>query len=272
MKIEWRMKIAKIKPLHRLARILMYNSGWFFYKKIYKNRKYRTLFSTLKDSKHGKRCFIIGNGPSLRSEDLDKLKDEDCFAANGIFYIFQNTAWRPTYYLVMDRYFDAMPETIRDLESDIVFLGDYYWRFNKVLRDDAVCLHESIPFNQKHYPVSNDISRKVVVAHTVSFAAMQIAAYLGYKEIYLLGFDHNYGIEIDDNGKLTSTSESVSHFYTDDHPKEIVANVIGMTRAYKSFKEYANRHGIVVKNVTRGGKLEVFPRVDFDSIFDNKEN
>lgn len=57
---------------------------------------------TLKGIHAGKRCFIIGNGPSLCAEDLDKLKDEYTFAANRIYEIFYLTEWRPTYYFVVD--------------------------------------------------------------------------------------------------------------------------------------------------------------------------
>ena len=267
MKSKWRKKIVRIKPVHHLARLLMYNSGWFFYRKIYKERRYDSLFAEMKDSKHGKRCFIIGNGPSLQAEDLDKLRDEDCFAANGIYHIFQSTSWRPTYYLIMDRYCNAEPEMIRNLESNIVFLGDYYWRFNKVLRDDAICLHQYIPFIQKSYSVSQDISKKVVNTYTVSFVAMQIAAYLGYKEIYLLGFDHHYEFELDKKGRIIKSVDTKEHFFQDYNPNTYASNVIGMTKSYMAFHTYAKEHNITIKNATRGGKLEVFERVDFDNLF-----
>lgn len=272
MKLELRKRIYRIKPVYHLARILMYNSGWFFYRKIYRKRNYDAVFAEMKDSKFGKRCFIIGGGPSLRPQDLDRLKDEDCFAANMIYRIFSQTSWRPRFYTIMDRYAGEngiSPDVVEQLECDTVFLGDYYWRFNQVTRKDAICLHQHISFNPSRYPVSQDISKQITNAPTVSFAAMQIAVYLGYKEIYLLGFDHNYRFEVDTKGKVLETDKSASHFYSDDHPEKIIANVIGMTKAYDSFQDYAKRHGITVKNATRGGKLEVFERVDFDSLFEN---
>ena len=56
----------------------------------------------LKDIHKGQRCFIVGNGPSLKIEDLDLLKDEITFACNKIFLAFTETEWRPTYYSVLD--------------------------------------------------------------------------------------------------------------------------------------------------------------------------
>ena len=69
-------------------------------------RKYRLTdgkkLSELKGCHKGQRCFIIGNGPSLKAEDLDKLQNEICFASNMIYKIYDQTSWRPTYYCNSD--------------------------------------------------------------------------------------------------------------------------------------------------------------------------
>ena len=51
----------------------------------------------------GQRCFIIGTGPSLSVEDLEKLKGEITFGSNRIFEIYSQTDWRPTYYMNQDK-------------------------------------------------------------------------------------------------------------------------------------------------------------------------
>ena len=269
MNIKIRLLIAKIKPVHTLTRVIMYNSSIFFYKKCKTTDMEKHILS-LKDSKRGKRCFIIGNGPSLRIADLEKLKNEDCFASNEIFKIFDQTSWRPKYYLIKDRYAKISPETIDSLDVETVFIGDYFWRFHEVKRPDAICLHEKYSFNESKLKVSADISKCFYNGATVSFGLMQIAAYMGYSEVYLSGFDHNYAYEIDSKGALMKTGAENAHFYEDETPKEIIGNVQAMTAAYESFKEYAFTHGITVKNATRGGKLEVFERVDFDELMKNE--
>ena len=57
-----------------------------------------------KNSHLGERCFIVGNGPSLKIEDLEKLyvNGEITFAFNMIYKIFDQTLWRPTYYGISD--------------------------------------------------------------------------------------------------------------------------------------------------------------------------
>lgn len=268
MNLKFRKKIAQIKPIHKLCRAIMYDSSFFYYRKQYKKNNYKEIFAKLKDSRKGERCFIIGNGPSLKSDDLDKLVSEDCFGTNEIHKIFRQTRWRPKYYVIIDRYSKSTPEQIKALECETVFLSDYYCRFNKVLRDKYICLHQHFNWNENNYLFSTDIKKCFVSSPTVSYAAMQIAAYLGYSEVYLLGFDHNYSFEFDSDGKVVNTGKSDTHFFKDEVPEDIIADVLGMTRAYQSFKRYADDNGIKVRNATRGGKLDVFERVDFDSLFD----
>lgn len=235
---------------------------------MYKEKNYGELFCNLKGIKKGKRCFIIGNGPSLNMQDLNKLRNEDCFATNEIHRVFSNTQWRPTYYILFDRYSKSTPEEIRDLECGNMFISDYYFYHNNVLRSDYICLHLHYRWNESDFKISEDISKKVIVAPTTSFGMMQIAAYLGYTQMYLLGFDHNYAFEFDEKGRVVTTKVENAHFYADDVPEDIIADVWGMTKAYESFAKYAKAHGITIKNATRGGKLEVFERVDLDSLFD----
>lgn len=275
MNVELRRWIMRIKPLHHMAAWMMYNSGWFYFRRVYKRNNYAEVFEKLHNSKCGKRCFIIGNGPSLKAKDLDRLVGEDCFAANHIYMIYPKTSWRPTYYAIADRYMEITSAEIDALGAKIVFLGDYFCRFNDARAKNTVILHQHVPFIEDNIQVSDDISKKIVTAYTVSFHSMQIAAYMGYSEVYLLGFDHNYSFEFSKSGKVIKTDTKESHFFKNTDitvdPRKIVGNMYGMTRAYEAFRDYAKEHGITVKNATCGGKLEVFERVDFDSLFGEEE-
>ena len=57
---------------------------------------------SLRNKYKGKRCFIIGNGPSLGIHDLEKIKGEISFGTHRIYEIFDKTSWRPDYYLAQD--------------------------------------------------------------------------------------------------------------------------------------------------------------------------
>lgn len=248
----------------------MYHSTYFYYKQMERENHYDEIWDKLKGSKKGEKCFIIGNGPSLTVSDLDKLVGYDCFGANEIHKIFPKTKWRPKYYVLADRYTKSTPEEIRDLDIEYVFLGDYYCKYNTVLREDFICVHNIYDCSQKSLRFSDDMKKGYFVAATVSYTAMQIAACLGYSEVYLVGFDHSYHFEFDKTGKVVETNMANTHFYKDEdkdaYSSDIVGNMVEMEKAYKAFKRYAEQHGITVKNATRGGKLEVFERVDLEDL------
>jgi len=86
--------------------------------------------------------------------------------------------------------------------------------------------------------------------------ALQLAAYMGFTEIYLLGTDCQ---QYDDDEKM--------HFTSDYSVVKSILNLNKIISAYEVAKEYAEAHGIKIYNATRGGSLEVFQRVDFDSLF-----
>lgn len=114
--------------------------------------------------------------------------------------------------------------------------------------------------------ISEDITKGVSRGHTVTFTSIQLAIYMGFKEIYLLGVDFSYSVVIDKNGK-TFKNDNVQDYFNGKKYDTTMMNYNGMLHAYQTAKKYCDEHSIIIKNTTRGGKLEVFERVDFDSLF-----
>ena len=52
-----------------------------------------------KDVHAGQRCFIIGNGPSLKQTNLSHLRNEYSFGMNRIYLMFPELGFNTTYYL-----------------------------------------------------------------------------------------------------------------------------------------------------------------------------
>ena len=114
---------------------------------------------------------------------------------------------------------------------------------------------------------SEDITEGVFWGYTVTYdLALQIAAYMGFQEIYLIGIDHN------NVGAVTDPGNHFIENYFDENDrnvyKNVTANFKGMDRAYQKAEIYSRRHGFRIYNATRGGKLEVFERVDFEKLFE----
>ena len=219
---------------------------------------------------HGSRCFIVGNGPSLSSTDLDKLKGEICFATNRIYEIFDETEWRPIYYLVQDRkLIDLIKhEIIEQIDIDNKYVGIDIFSDDLNVKNIKYLNVVSKPFYPKLPKFSSDASKKCYNGWTITYTCIQLAAYMGFGKIYLIGVDHNYSKTLNSDGTVTSQNIQ-DHFSTKDQILNTPA-LYKSTLSYEAAKQYADAHGIKIYNATRGGKLEVFERVDFDSLFDKE--
>lgn len=207
------------------------------------------------------RCFIVATGPSLRSEDLDILEKngEIAFSVNGIFHAFQHTKWRPTYYVSDDyRAINNNSEMIDGIAREAAFIGDTYAPFWEREHPRSVYkFHKHYEYYYDKGPkFTDDFAQKSYTGLTVTYTCIQLAVYMGFKEIYLLGVDCNY------------ISGSDSNYFFKSGKKDSINHETDKTvMAYQSAKRYADEHNIKIYNATRGGMLEVFERVDFDSLF-----
>lgn len=233
---------------------------------------------SLKDMYKGKRCFIIGTGPSLTTKDLDTLLDhnEICFASNKIFKIYESTEWRPQLYCVSDyEVFEFYYDTICDLNIPMKFLVDIRGKRDvDPLKMDGenkyiFNIFREFEYNQiegKQMPVFSEEADKYVVdgGMTVTYSMIQIAYYLGFSELYLLGIDFDYG---DMSGNDKNKNDHFCKNYIEPDEKVNYPHIEESLLAYKSARAFSESHNMKIMNATRGGKLEVFERVDFDSLF-----
>lgn len=246
---------------------------------LYRIKKSLPNADRLKNIHEGQRCFIIGNGPSLLIQDLERLSGEVTFGMNGIYKIFNKTKWRPTYYCIQDRL--LITNNFKEINmSDNMnkFIGVAETkRYPKI--ENAIYIKIN---TENFYPnlpkFSDDIRKEVFEGYTVTYMCLQIAVYMGFKEIYLLGIDHNYSVTVMPDGSLKEDKNVKDYFAEDNIKKKQSENkqqvnypqLYKTTLAYESAKLYADEHSIKIFNATRGGKLEVFDRVNIDE-FKDKE-
>ncbi|GHS96350.1 hypothetical protein AGMMS50276_14600 [Synergistales bacterium] len=228
-----------------------------------------------KDKHKGERCFVIGNGPSLTSSDLDKIKDEVTFATNKIYLMFDKTEWRPSYYAIADDVFlKEAHKLIKDkITCPIFYAYNYIFEFDEfsLNNDYFYCVDGRADYHP--YPYNKpDFSEEPFMLQwgsTVTYSCLQLAAYMGFSEITLIGVDNTSLRYIDFDGTLhLNDSESEYHFSQsyDESPYYVCMKYM-WEPAYQSARDYCEAHGIKIRNATRGGELEIFERVDFDSLF-----
>lgn len=150
-----------------------------------------------KNRHKGKRAFIIATGPSIKTEDLEKLekRNELAISMNGIIYFLDRTTWRPDYYVISDgemiRLYEEAEKAEDYLKHTEKFFSDNYLRFWEKQHDSTYHGFRQI---QKPYEIkfSSDFSDRVYAGYSVVYACIQLAVYMGIEEIYLLGCDFSF--------------------------------------------------------------------------------
>jgi hypothetical protein len=263
-----RKNILKLPLAREVSNLLVNVSNKRFYNKLNEKSHYGSKLKRLKSTAKRERVFIVGNGPSLSMQQLEQIKNEDCFGANRIYKIFTETEWRPLYYVIQDVY-DPTPTSVYEgLNIPYLFISDFYWRHHGMQNPKAICYHINRELHQTDkLPFSDQVSKFVQAASTVTYTMIQLAVYFGYKEIYLIGMDHTYANITDDKGRIIRKNNVRSHVFNDEKPNEVIANIQYMELAYRTARAYCERQGIKIYNATIGGALEVFDRVDFYDLF-----
>ena len=220
-------------------------------------------FLKLKNKYKGNRCFIIATGPSLTLDDLDKLKGEYTFAMNSIKKLYDKTDWRPTFFGIQDKYvYNAMQDVIINTngEEQINFISDKLKEIYNVPDnyvtfpyDEWYHLYEG-KLNVPNAKFTDDAQIIIYDGYSITYSLIQIAVYMGFTEIYLLGCDCSWG-----KGK--------DHIIESGHvDKYAMLNPVKQRTAYPCALEYSKNHNFKIYNATRGGELETFERVNLDDV------
>jgi len=229
-----------------------------------------------RDKHAGQRCFIMGGGPSLKLIDPEPLRHEFTFGVNGIFLIFDWLGFQPTYYAVEDWlvYEDRQQEIAARITAPQCFFPLQFAKpgFTKPNHHYMNAFYDFAPIPD--WPrFSTDLARQIWIGGTVTYVCLQLAYYMGFHEVYLIGMDHNYAKpdHVQTKGReWTSQGADPNHFHPDYFGKGYRWHdpmVERMEVAYRKARRVYEADGRRVFNATVGGKLEVFDRVDFATLF-----
>lgn len=234
-------------------------------------RRSDSYLASMRAIHEGKRCFVIGNGPSLRSTPLRELRDEVTIGCNGIFLLFGEMGFKPTYYTVEDVLVATdRREEIRNLTGmRRVFPFDL---MKTIGSDQEACWVNFLRHYDGFPRFSDDLESVAFWGGTVTYFNLQLAVHLGCNPIYLVGIDHSYktDIPVEKQGSVwTSKTDDPNHFdpnYFGKGYRWHDPNVARMEQAYIKARDHAKTRGIQILNATVGGKLEVFPRADIHTL------
>lgn len=228
-----------------------------------------------KNAYRGKRCFIIGNGPSLKQTDLSRLRGEYTFGMNRIYLLFPELGFSTSFFLSVN---DLV---IEQCASDILALPIprfLSWRsrgFILPLLNEGAELPQNPPLIFLHTTYTGprfatDARQRLWEGATVTYVALQLAYHLGFNQVILIGVDHSFTTQGKPNTTVTSQGDDPDHFSGNYFGKGFRWQLPDLDTSEQSYamarRAYAAA-GREVLDATIGGKLIIFPKVDYDSLF-----
>lgn len=221
--------------------------------------------NALKDTHTGERCFIIGNGPSLKNTDLMKLKNEFTFGMNRFYLAFPELGFKTSLLLtVNDLVIEQCANDIRALPIP-TFVS---WRGRKWIQPA-----QNVHYLHTTYQLpcfSTNAAGRLWEGATVTYVAMQLAYHMGFKQVVLIGVDHNFATQGKPNTTVVSAGDDPNHFNASYFGKGFrwqLPDLETSEIAYTMAREAYTSAGREIVDATVGGKLTVFQKVDYESLF-----
>jgi 6-hydroxymethylpterin diphosphokinase MptE-like len=221
--------------------------------------------AALRDIHRGERCFIIGNGPSLKRTDLACLKDEYTFGMNRFYMLFNELGYSTSYYLTVNSLVvEQCAEDLRSLTMP-VFIS---WRSRTLIQPgkDTIFLHTTYTGPK----FARDARERMWEGATVTYVALQLAFHMGFEQVILIGVDHNFTTQGKPNSTVVSQGDDPNHFSPGYFGKGFrwqLPDLETSERAYRMAHQVYQQAGRLVLDATIGGKLTVFPKIAYESLF-----
>jgi hypothetical protein len=224
---------------------------------------WRPQLKKFKNIHEGEDCFIIGNGPSLNKTNLSLLNDYYIFGLNKINMIFDRHPLNLSYHvainqLVIEQINESLKKNVYKCPSFLSYQNSKHLTYdkNQIFKLDTSgswTFHESI-------------EDTIHEGYTVTFVAMQIAFYMGFKNVFLVGVDHNYKQTGNPNELQKLNGDDINHF-DPNYFKGMqwhLADLLGNEASYALAKHKFYNRERNIYDATVDGKLTIFEKISFE--------
>lgn len=227
----------------------------------------------LKDIHKGKRAFIIGNGPSLKQTDLSRLRHEFTFGLNRIYLMFAELGFSTSFLvsindLVIEQC--AAEMAALDLPKFLAWRSRRHFAASQFQGANLARLPTFLYTSYTSPRFSSDVRGRVWEGATVTNVALQLAFHMGFSQVILIGVDHSFATQGKPNTTVVSEGDDPNHFSPGYFGKgfrwqlpDLETSEIGYRMARQAY-EQAGRE---VLDATIGGKLQIFKKVQYLSLF-----
>ncbi len=226
---------------------------WYF--------RYSKRLIRFKDIHKGESCFIIGNGPSLNKMELAPLKNHHTFGLNKIYLIQEKVDLNLSYHVAVN------PFVIKQSASEIESLScPTFLSFKSAHNIVKELNHVYFLSTNGPWSFQPDITKQMNEGYTVTYVAMQLAYYMGFTKVFLIGVDHNFTARGNANELQVLHGADPNHFHPDYFANKEwqLPDYEGSEFAYHFARFFYNRNNREIYDATLDGKLKIFTKIAFE--------
>lgn len=216
---------------------------------------------SLRNKYEGQSCIILGNGPSLRTFDQNLIGDKKTFACNYFYknQIFPNLV--PDYYVLIDELFYheeffATKEAMEKYPESTFLFKSKCMKNSYIAEKVKAAKNTIVTFSQKAFvdeKVYFDLTKNFTASINVVNYSIQVAMYMGFKRIYLVGCDFNSFASRKPQYFYSSTAQSKPislgdelYFYSQ------------VCYHHYALEKLSKKIGVEIVNVTQGSLLDAY--------------
>lgn len=219
--------------------------------------------------------LVVGNGPSLRTADLEALAVLPSIGSNKINLIYEQTSWRPTLYTIGDPIllFKLSPSHFEYFDE--ILVPHYALWLARTRRRKVAWSNVPLPQARAGKVELTGFRPRpweaLIDGSTITIQNIQLALWFGASRVLVIGCDHNYRGDQTSAKKVTHSEQN--HFHPDYRkPGEVVnyAPFELMEQGYSEMARIARDLEVPVINITRRTALRAFPRASVEDILAEK--
>lgn len=249
---------TRLNPYRTAAGILLKRIRWDVTPESFRSRK---IIKGWKNRYKGKKAVILCNGPSLLKHDFSLLKNVFTFGLNKINLLFDKTDFIPSCIVAVNPFVIEQNADFYNATEIPIFIDS---RGSRIItsRKNVAFVHST---NVRSF--ARDCSISISQAPTVTFVALQLAFHMGFKDVALIGCDHNFSTKGPPNKIIEGQEKDENHFdpnYFSAGAQWQLPDLPQSEIAYLMARFAFLEDGRNVFNATEGGLLEIFPRCSLE--------
>lgn len=217
------------------------------------------------DGLKGKDVLVVGNGPSLRKTELDRINMVS-IGMNKIDLLFDKTTWRPDIITCVNGLVTKQNKEFFNKTDIILVLPARAWYL-------GVKHRKNVLFVRTYH--ANDFMHNIVegidfFGSTVTYTALQIAATLNPKSVNIVGVDHNFTKNVEKGSGIEKFEGNDDNHFDPNYFKGQLwglPDLEGSEVAYTRARNYFDSVNIPITDFTINGKCQIFKKDDVNKIY-----